>query len=302
MDRDQREAATTGHDPSAGSITEAPRGGEAVEDFFGTDQIFRRVLATADEELARPSLLLFWSALSAGLVLGFSLLARALMGAAFPEAAAGLLGNLLYPIGFIAVILGRYQLFTENTLTPVTLVLTRFAGLGQLLRFWGVVFGGNLLGAALFALLAAGTSAFEPDMKEAALAFGRHLVEASWGTAFVRALLAGWLLALLVWLVYAAREAVARLLLIWLLIFLQVSAGLFHCVVGSIEVLFLVFSGEASLLMFARDFLVPVTLGNTVGGVVFVALLNWAQFSEEGEYFSSERERLPWRAWLTRWH
>ena len=276
---------------------DAPEEGSAVEDFFSTDDIFQRVLATAAHELERPTSTFIWGALAAGLILGFSFLARAVVTAAVPGQPS-LVGDLLYPIGFIFVILGRYPLYTENTLTPVTLALTRFSSLRDILRIWGFSYGPNLVGAAVFSLLLAVTGIFSADTADVALSMGEHLLEASWADAFFRAVLAGWLLAGLVWLVHAARDTVSRLLLIWLIIYLQVSAELYHCIVGSTEVLYVVWTGHASFLAYLGDFLVPVTLGNTVGGVVFVAILNWAQFSSDKGHAADFGPQLSWREWL----
>jgi len=291
---DEREHLTSAaeSDPSE----EAPQEGKAVEDYFGLDEIFKRVLATADEELAKPNRLLFWSGLAGGLVLGLSLLARAALTAKVPEQSQ-LLGDLLYPIGFIILIMGRYQLFTENTLTPMTLVLTRLTSWAGLLRLWGIVFAANVLGAAVFAGLLGPLHILSPEAVEVAVGFGEHLTSAPWLEAFGRAIMAGWLLAALVWLVHAAREAVARIVAIWLLIYLQTIADLFHCIVGSVEVLFVVFHGGVTLAEYLTAFLIPVTLGNTVGGVVFVAVLNYMQYSE-AEHFEN-RKRLGWREWVT---
>ena len=278
----------------------APSQGEAVEDFFNTNEIFRRVLATADEELERPLSTFFWGALGAGLIIGFSFLARVVVTAALPEGSRALAGGLLYPIGFIFVILGRYPLYTENTLTPVALALTRFASLRDLLQVWGVSLVANLLGAFLFALLLATTNILDASQAEVGRGFGEHLLGASWGDAFSKAVLAGWLLASLVWLVHASRDTVTRLLLVWLLIYLQVTADLFHCIVGSVEVFYAVLTRNASFWHYLADFLVPAVLGNTVGGVVFVALLNYAQF--HGSHVLERGERLSWREWLLERH
>ena len=278
---------------------QAPDEGAAVQDFFGTDEIFLRVLATADHELEQPRAAFLWGALAAGLFLGFSFVARvALTGEVGEERA--LIGNLLYPIGFIFIILGRYPLYTENTLTPVTLVLTRFASVPDLLRIWGDAFAGNLVGAALMALLLAKGGVFTPEAAEVARHLGTHLLDIAPAEAFVRAMLAGWLLAGLVWLIHAARDTTARLLLIWMVIYLQVSADLYHCIVGSVETLYAVFSGHAGIGDYLVDFLLPVALGNTVGGVVFVAVLNYAQFSgDKGDKAKAQRERLSTREWCT---
>ena len=273
----------------------APSEGEAVDDFFNTNEIFKRVLATAEEELERSLSTFFWGALTAGLVIGFSFLARVVVTAALPGEGNELVGNLLYPVGFIFVILGRYPLYTENTLTPVALALTRFASLRDLLQVWGVSLFANLLGAFLFALLLANTGILMGDQIEIAKGFGEHLIHTSWSDAFFKAILAGWLLASLVWLVHAARDTITRLFLIWLVIYLQITADLFHCIVGSVEVFYVMLMGGSSLWTYLWSFLTPSVLGNTLGGVVFVAILNYAQFNKS--HIADRGERLSWREW-----
>lgn len=108
--------------------------GRAVRDFFSFSEIFQRLLATADEELAKTLPALFWSGVAAGLALGLTFFARVVFTDLSPGDSAGFVGNLFYPIGFVLIVLGRYQLFTANTLTPVTLVLTRFASIPGLLK------------------------------------------------------------------------------------------------------------------------------------------------------------------------
>ena len=290
-DLDSQDQTTSTNPPE-----QAPVEGKAVKDFFGTDEIFLRVLATAHHELHQPVHTFAWGALAAGLFIGFSFLARVILTTGLPEGRIyELLGNTLYPIGFIFVILGRYPLYTENTLTPVTLVLTRFASLPDLLRVWGLALSLNVVGGCLFALFLATTEVFSHDATVIARRMGEHLFQATWTTAFFKGVLAGWLLAGLVWLVHAAKDTVARLLLIWMVIYLQVSADLFHCIVGTVEALYVVFSGDVGLSSYFLRFLIPVTLGNTIGGSVFVASLNYARFSDDKEDLG---KRLSWREWV----
>lgn len=275
---------------------EAPEQGEAVADFFALSEVFHRVVATAREELGRSSKQLFWSGLAGGLVLGMSLVARAALTALAPDQDP-LIGNLLYPLGFVILILGRYQLFTENTLTPVTLVLLRLASVRNLLRLWTAVLVANLIGAFLFAGFLGPFHILSPEANELAIGFGEHLVSAPWIEAFGRAILAGWLLAIVVWLIHAARETLARIVLIWLLIYLQVTADLFHSVVGALEVLYAMFQGAVTVGEYLWDFQIPVTLGNIVGGVIFVAVLNYIQVSEE-ELRRQLGVKLSFRDWI----
>lgn len=276
----------------------APASGHAVRDLFSTDEIFQRLVATADEEFVRSNRLLFLSGLAAGLSIGLTFLARSALTAATPGESATLVGNLLYPIGFLLIVLGRYQLFTENTLTPVVLVLTRIASIPQLLRVWGIVLGANLVGAAVVALFFATTSVFDADTARVALDFGQHGLEVGWWTLFWKGVVAGWLVASMVWLNHAARETTARFLIVFFIMFLIPSADLFHCITGACEVLYVVFRGVASLGE-ALYFIAAVVVGNTVGGVLLVGILNYAQTQERRFPNRDTGEiALTWREFL----
>lgn len=281
----------------------APAAGEAVRDIFSTDEIFQRILATADEEFSRSARLLFLSGIAAGLSIGLSLVARAavtaLAGGAEPGSAAVLVGNMVYPIGFLLIVIGRYQLFTENTLTPVTLVLTKIASLPLLLRVWGTVLAANLLGVAVIAWILATTGVLEPNAIMVARGFGEHALSTPWADLFWKGVFAGWLVASMVWLIHAVRESITRFLTVFVLMFLVPSLDLFHCIIGACEVLFLVFMGEASLYQSTVGFFVPVLLGNILGGVLLVAILN---YSQTRDVLFADRDcatlELTWREWL----
>ncbi|MGI9175530.1 MAG: formate/nitrite transporter family protein [Rhodothermales bacterium] len=273
----------------------APSAGEAVTDIFSTEEVFQRIIARADEEFSQPRRLLFFSGLAAGLITSLSFLSRAALSAAVGTPEPGLVSNLLYPVGFIFIVIGHYQLFTETTLTPVTLVITRLASLPRLLMIWGLVFVANILGAAIAAYFLAHTGTLDPDATKVALAMGTHALEVTWGALFSKGIIAGWLVAGMVWLVHAVRSGVARLLIIYLLMYMIPSADLYHCIIGSSETFYAFFRGEATLLGVLWDFITPVTLGNTTGGVLLVALLNFAQTRETR---FPDRVVLSWRAWF----
>ncbi|NDJ54957.1 MAG: formate/nitrite transporter family protein, partial [Chloroflexi bacterium] len=258
----------------------APAGGYAVRDFFSTDEIFRRVAASAHEEFALPVRMLFLSGLAAGLSIGLSFLARASVTALIPQDSSGLVGNLLYPIGFLLIVLGRYQLFTENTLTPVTLVLTRIASIPALLRNWGIVLGANLLGAITLAVLLSVTNVFNPETAEVAREFARHAIEFSAIDLLFKGIIAGWLVASMVWLIHAARETISRFAIVFVLMYFIPTADLYHCIVGACEVAFLVFEGGTNVIDALFGFFIPVLIGNTIGGVLLVGILNYAQTKE----------------------
>ncbi|GKZ15584.1 hypothetical protein HAL_34650 [Haladaptatus sp. T7] len=275
----------------------APAAGEAVRDRFSADEIFQRVTATADEEIERSTRLLFFSGLAAGLSVGATFLARAAMTTAYPNSVG--MGNLLYPIGFVMIVIGSYQLFTENTLTPVTLVLTRLASVPQLLRLWGIVLAANVIGAGITAYLLARTGIFDPTVADTARQFGEHAMGTTWTALFYKGVFAGGLVATMVWLVHAARETISRVLIIYAIMITIPIADLFHCVVGACEVLYLVFVGAEGIVSVFTHFFVPVVMGNTLGGIVFVALVNFSM-TENRRFPEYDRQRfeLSWFQWL----
>jgi formate/nitrite transporter FocA (FNT family)/protein-disulfide isomerase len=277
----------------------APAAGEALRDLFSTDEIFHRLVIAADEEFSRSTRLLFLSGLAAGLSISLSFLGMTALTALWPGEMARLVGCLLYPLGFLFVVMGRYQLFTENTLTPVTLVLTRIASIPRLLRIWGVVLAANVLGAGLCAYVLATTGVFSPEMAEVAYGFGEHFLKMSWADLFWKGVFAGWLVAGMVWLNYAARDMTARFLITFVLIYTVAAAELAHCIVGTAEVMYVVFKGGASLGAFLLDFLVPAVLGNTVGGVGLVAILNFTQTRDRRfPHRDCGQLELTWTEWL----
>ncbi len=287
-------------DDMAHSAGGAPAEGEAVADTFDSIEIFQRLLVAADHEHHRPANKLFFSGVTAGLCLGLSFLARAALGAYVPDASLTMLSSLLYPIGFIFIIMGRYQLYTENTLTPVTLVLTRLISLPSLLRVWALVIGANLIGATIVAYILASTGVLNEAGLRAATHLSEHALSFGWWGLFFKGVFAGWLVAGTVWLYYAVRNDAARILLIYLLMLVTAVADLYHCIAGFSETMFLVFRGGAGLFDVIGTFFLPVLLGNTLGGVLLVAILNYAQASDDRmPAFENDYATLSWRAWLT---
>lgn len=244
-------------------------------------EILEEAVRVGEDELKRSSTGLAFSGLAAGLSMGLSALGSAALAAAVGGAHAALAGDLLYPLGFIAVIVGRAQLFTENTLFPVILVLERRRHLRNTARLWTVVFAANLLGTLLFALLAVTASATGPEVMRALGELGKTAASGSELHLFWAGVAGGWIIALVAWLISATRFTIAQVTLIWFLTFAIAVAHLAHCIAGSAEILSAVLAGTVSVGHYLH-WLWPVTLGNTLGGVVIVALLNYAQVRGSG--------------------
>lgn len=231
-----------------------------------------------EEELVRPAMSLVWSALAAGLSMGFSLVAEGLLRTYLPNAPwRPLVAKLGYSVGFIIVIMGRQQLFTENTLTPVLPLLSKpsWKTLGQLMRLWAIVLACNLVGALVFAWVVGHAGVFEPHVRDSFAALGQEALKGDFWTHFIRGIFAGWLIALVVWLLPSAENSQFQIILT--LTYLVGLAGLAHVIAGSVEVLYLVTTSAASWGSYFGTFLAPSLLGNILGGVTLVAALNFGQ-------------------------
>lgn len=246
--------------------------------------VYKAILKEAEDELKRPSSALFWSGLAAGSSMGFSLVAEGVLRTRLPERHwTPLVAKLGYSVGFLIVILGRQQLFTENTLTPVLPLLRRKDGktLGNMLRLWGVVLAANLAGAAAFALVVAKLPAFDPDVRRAFLEIGNEAMRHGFGTTLLRAVFAGWLIALIVWLLPFAETA-----RVWVIVIITYVIGIAHfshVIAGAVNTFLLAWAGEKTWGDVLGLFVVPTLIGNTVGGVTLVAALNHAQVVSGGE-------------------
>jgi formate/nitrite transporter FocA (FNT family) len=256
-------------------------------------QILLHEIEEGIDALERPVIGLFASGLSAGLDIGFSLFLMAVTLTRFEgvlaEPFVSLLVANMYSVGFIFVIVGRSELFTEQTTLAVLPTLSGRSSVGALLRLWVVVYVANMLGAAAFAGLAAvigpSLGVIEPRV------FGeiaRRVTDHSARETFLSGILAGWLMGLLSWLVAAGRDTISQIVLVWLVTAVIGYANLHHAIVGAVEVLAGVFSGQGIGPGDVGRFLLWVTLGNIVGGVVFVAFLKYGHARPEAQAAHSE--------------
>jgi formate-nitrite transporter family protein len=237
---------------------------------------------TGEEELRRSASSLAWSGLAAGLSMGFSMVAAGALAAHLPDSPAGaLVSSIGYSAGFVIVILARQQLFTENTLTAVLPLMSKpsAAKIAALLRLWCIVLIGNLTGVIAFAYGAVHLPLFDEGMTRAFAAMGAQIMAYSTSAMFFKAILGGWIIAMMVWLM-AAVDA-ARLWIIVGLTWLIAMAGLVHVIGSAAEVFFLVFEGRIGWADALGHFLGPVLAGNIVGGSLIFALISHAQVRGE---------------------
>lgn len=243
-------------------------------------QILLNELSTGLDEFRRPTLGLLLSSLSGGLDVSLSLLVMAVMRTRLegvvPEAIVGLLVAGTYALGFILVVIGRSELFTEHTSRAMFPVLSGYATWRGLCRLWSLVYLGNLAGTLAFAALIASVGPRLGIIRPEVFATLAHpCVEHNWWLTIVAAGLAGWLMGLLSWLVSACRDTISQILVVWLIGSSIGIAKLPHAIVGSTEVLCSLFAGQGITPADFGHFLLFTTIGNGIGGAVFVAALKY---------------------------
>ena len=243
------------------------------------ERIYRSVRQDGEHALSQTSTTLMWSGLAAGISMGFSLIAEGLLTTYLPDAPwRPLVSKFGYTAGFLIVVLGRQQLFTEQTLTAVLPLLSGRAPEGSfanLARLWVVVLAANLAGTAVLAAATALTPAFPPEIHAAFSEIGHAAMAPGFLTTLVRGVYAGFLIAVMIWLLPGAGAT--RLWIIVLLAYLVGLGAFSHIIAGSAECFYVIFRGERTLPEYLATYFAPALIGNTIGGVVFVASLAHAQ-------------------------
>lgn len=257
--------------------------------------IYEQVANNARQELGRSGVALFISGIAGGIFMGLSGMGNAIAIALLTPAGVAptpvtlFIAKMFYPLGFIAVILGRSQLFTENTLYPVALVLAEKQHVWKTLKLWLIVLSANVLGAGIFATLASFTGALKPEFVSALAVLGSEAAARPTATIFWSAVVGGWIIATVAWLVSGSHSITGSVMIIWMLAFVVGLGGFAHCIAGSGEVLTAVFVGHMGAGAFPR-WLFPAVAGNICGGVGMVTLIEYGQVVYGGD---AEAEALP---------
>lgn len=244
--------------------------------------IYEIVCEEGRAEMERPVTSLFWSGLAAGLSLSFSLLFQAILQSHLPDMPwRVLVSDAGYTVGFLIVILGRQQLFTENTITVVLPVLAEFNRRNLFLagRIWGVVLGANILGTLCAALFCTYSPALSDELRTAMVEISAQNFAHDWWGMLFRAISAGFLIAALVWLIPSAEGTEVHVILI--MTYLIAAGGFTHIVAGNVDGFMLVLGGQWSWLHLLTHFELPVLIGNSIGGTALFAVLSYAQVMQE---------------------
>ncbi len=244
--------------------------------------VYEIIRLEGERELQRPIASLWWSGVAAGISIGFSFLSQAALGAGLPQSQWNhILASLGYSVGFIIVILGRQQLFTENVLTAVLPVITRWkiSWLLRMLRLWGVVLAANVVGCFLFACAFAFLPMLSDQVSGEMAKLVENLMHNSPLEMFAKGIGAGWLIAAVVWII--ASVSGGEFLVIGLLTYLIALLGFTHIVAGSAEALYGWSAGLITFYDASVRFFLPTLAGNVFGGTVLFSVLSYGQVREE---------------------
>ncbi|GLO75799.1 formate/nitrite transporter family protein [Phaeobacter italicus] len=270
--------------PQTDELIEEEAEREIVEEGVGISPrlIFETIRREGEEELERPVRALWWSGIAAGILISFSVLGKSLFRAYLPEADwTPLVENLGYSLGFLMVILGRMQLFTENTITTVVPVVLRqdMDSFVRTARLWGIVLGANVVGAFVIAAFFGLTPVLKPELLEAMIKISEHATGMEPMIGLISGIPSGILIAAIVWMMPSAanNKIVLVVIFTWL-----IAAGDFtHIVAGSVEMALLLLLGELGIGQAVFGFFLPVLIGNVIGGTVVFTLLTYAQIRPE---------------------
>lgn len=244
--------------------------------------IHEHIRQDGEKELERDAMALLWSAIAAGLSMGASLLAKGIFHVKLEGVPGGfLLENLGYTFGFIIVIMARQQLFTENTVTAVLPIMQKptMGNFGLLMRLWSIVLLGNIVGTGVAAWAFEYMPIFDEETRDAFVKIGMDVMKNSPWEMFANAIISGWLIATMVWMFPSAGAA--KIVVIILMTWLIALGDTTHIVVGSVEILYLVFNGTVHWSEFLWPFALPTLAGNICGGTFIFALMSHAQIRND---------------------
>ena len=244
--------------------------------------LFEIIRRDGEEELSRPTKALLFSGFIAGILISFSFLFKAVLTIYLPDKPwSNLITCIGYTTGFILVILGRLQLFTENTITTMIPLFKDFSAVKflNIMRLWGLVLFANLVGTFCAAIFFSLPTFVTPELATALHGIASHVVALTPMENIVKGIPAGILIAAIVWMMPLARSF--SLFLIFFFTYFISLGNFAHVVVGSGELAYEVINGGAGLYDYIFRFLIPTGFGNILGGTLVFTVLIYAQVSRE---------------------
>lgn len=256
---------------------------EAESERLQAKTVYEVIQHEGDKEMRRPANSLWWSGFAAGLAISSSVVAQGALHVMLPEGGWRLpLESFGYCVGFIIVILGRMQLFTENTITPVLPIMADFsvASLNRMLKLWAIVLAANFAGTFIAAAFVTGVGFATAEQLTAFHEISRHAILSKTPLAtLLLAIPAGFYVAVLVWMLPSSKGFEVWVIII--MTYLIAIGGFAHVVVGSFEAFLLMLVGQVGVLPAFGGYLLPALVGNIIGGTALFSLLAYAQVRDE---------------------
>lgn len=246
--------------------------------------IYETIRQNGQDELERPAVSLWWSGIAAGLGISASIYCESFFHLHLPdELWRPLIENLGYTIGFILVILGGFQLFTEQTVTAILPLLSdrTWDNLRRTARLWSVVLVANLVGAFLAALFGAYSPGTTPEQLDAFIEVSSHFANKGFVELFLQGIPAGFLIAALTWML--PNSAGSKFWVILIMTYAIALGDFAHVVAGSVEVFLILLAGKLTILNGFGGIIFPALIGNILGGAALFSLIAYAQVREEME-------------------
>ncbi len=294
VSRAKADAENESTDPKDSSTVEGWRAEQAVNDRVRPSalMVFEIVRREGAEEMTRPAASLFWSGIAAGFALAFSLAVSGMLASILdPGPVRDLIQPLGYVTGFVIVVFGRLQLFTENTIAailPLAANLTR-SNTYRMGKLYIIVLSANLIGAALSAAVLSYLPVLKPEHFAGVMEVARHAMEPSFFETMALGVPAGFLVAAMVWMLPTAKNG--EFFIVVTIIYILGLGEFAHVIVGAVEVGVLVLAGEMNLLAGLGGFIVPALIGNMIGGTALFALLAYAQIRDETRQAKNEEAK-----------
>jgi formate/nitrite transporter FocA (FNT family) len=282
-DQAQEEKKSPSSDPPPGSGLSRKEKQQVRESVRHRPAVVYEIIRVQGEiELRRPLSALWWSGVAAGISIGLSFLTEAAIASHLPAGGwSPLIAKLGYAVGFLIVILGHQQLFTENVLTAVLPIMARkqVSWLLRMVRLWAIVLAANIAGCLIFALALAFLPIVSPEVSAELTKIVTTVMANTPGEMFAKGIGAGWLIAALVWILSSSEHV--EFFVITLLTYLIALFGFTHIVAGSAEALYGVLTGITTVETAIFRFFLPTLAGNVFGGTILFSVLSYAQVREE---------------------
>ncbi|WP_404385600.1 formate/nitrite transporter family protein [Caenispirillum salinarum] len=243
--------------------------------------IYQIIRSDGESELRRPVASLWWSGVAAGIAISMSVVSEGLLYQHVPHGPwHHAISSLGYTIGFVIVVIGRLQLFTENTITAVLPVFARTTpnALRATARLWLVVFTANMVGTALAVFIAVFGGLASPEQLDAFTKVSAPILEHGWGETVRRGVTAGFIIAAVVWLLPNSRGF--EIWIVVLLTYMIALGGFSHVIAGATEVFHLWAVGKADAMKVV-SFISAAFIGNVIGGTGLFSLLAYGQVKKE---------------------